>query len=253
MDRRLFKTYCDAWLSPPALAPTFSFNPDNPIARIPNDFIYSIPDVTDLEDYQRFIQSFPDIDSPEVFGLHPNADLTFRVKEAHALINTLLETQPKQSDSGSGRTREDVVMEKSEELLKKLPESFVSDEYKESISKMGGLEVPLNIFLFQEIQRIQAVLEIVKSVLTLTQHAIRGEIVVTPDIVNAINAIYDAKVPSRWMFSSGGDEISWILPALGGWFTGLLERCKQLRTWLDRGRPHTFWLTAFSNPQVCCH
>ena len=62
-----------------------------------------------MEDYIAFIQTFPGIDGPEVFGLHPNADLTFRNKEGQQLLATLMETQPKQASGGTGRSREDMV------------------------------------------------------------------------------------------------------------------------------------------------
>lgn len=64
-----------------------------------------------VEDYIAFIQTFPGIDGPEVFGLHPNADLTFRNKEGQQLLATLMETQPKQASGGTGRSREDMVRE----------------------------------------------------------------------------------------------------------------------------------------------
>ena len=54
----------------------------------------------------RYIQKFPNIDSPEIIGLHPNADLTFRFKEVNQLLDTIVETQPKQSSgSAGGKTR----------------------------------------------------------------------------------------------------------------------------------------------------
>lgn len=45
--------------------------------------------------FKDYVKTFPEIDTPEVFGLHPNADLTFRVKEVNALFSTLGSTQPK--------------------------------------------------------------------------------------------------------------------------------------------------------------
>lgn len=69
----------------------------------------TIRHVCKVEDYITFIQSFPGVDGPEVFGLHPNADLTFRNKEGQQLLATLMETQPKQAAGSTGRTREDMV------------------------------------------------------------------------------------------------------------------------------------------------
>ena len=224
MDRRLFGSYTEAWLNPFTLTPSFSFNPSSPINRIPNDFQYSIPDGQEVEEYSTFIQGFPDVDSPEVFGLHPNADLTFRFKEVQGLLNTILETQPKSSGGGGGRSREDVVLEKCGELLESMPEDYVEEEYIENINEQGGMGIPLNIFLFQELQRLQSVIANVRFSLTFMMQAIRGEVTITNAVQEAIGRIYDARVPKTWTHSAGGDEISWISPTLGLWFSGLVSR-----------------------------
>lgn len=49
------------------------------------------------------------IDSPEIFGLHANADLNFRQKESIEMIDTIIQTRPKDSSSGGGKTREEIV------------------------------------------------------------------------------------------------------------------------------------------------
>jgi dynein heavy chain len=249
MDRRLFNTYTAAWMSNPVLQSSFTYNPKSPIARIPDDFAYRVPDFTDLESYRRFISSFPEIDSPEIYGLHPNADLTFRVKEATALLATMADTQPKTSGGGSGKTLEEVVKEKAIELLGQLPEDYIEEDYKVKIRKLGGLSDPLNIFLFQEIQRLQAVIGSVRSMLGQMIQAINGEVVMTAELLQAMRDVYDAKVPRPWLFTPGGDEFSWLLLFLGVWFAGLKEREQQLTAWLTGGRPLTFWMTGFSNPQ----
>ena len=57
------------------------------------------------------------------------------------------------------------------------------------------------------------------------------------------------QVPNSWVWTPGADEFSWGLPTLGLWFCSFLERDAQFRTWLNTGRPLTFWLTGFFNPQ----
>jgi len=59
----------------------------------------------------------PSKDSPIIFGLHPNADLTFRLKESLEMINTLVDTQPKEASGGSGKSKEDEVKERLEKDL----------------------------------------------------------------------------------------------------------------------------------------
>ena len=64
-----------------------------------------------------------------------------------------------------------------------------------------------------------------------------------------MNDIFNARVPGPWLFTPGGDEFSWILPTLGLWFASLLERDMQNRQWLNSGRPNSYWMTGFFNPQ----
>ena len=82
------------------------------------------------------------------------------------------------------------------------------------------------------------------------KQAIHGEVVMTPRLSSTLNALFDARVPSHWVFTVGGDELSWLSSTLGVWFAGLLQRDAQLRGWLNGGRPIVYWLTGFFNPQV---
>lgn len=93
-------------------------------------------------------------------------------------------------------------------------------------------------------------MSIVRKTFSDVIEAIDGTIIMTPDIQDAIFAIFDAKVPITWIQDASGAEISWLLPTLGSWFTSLLERNKQLSEWLKTAqRPPTYWLTGFFNPQ----
>ena len=249
VDRRLFNTYAQVWLTAGTCAEGYTFNPKDTIQHIANDFVYLIPKATEIAPYRTFIESFPEIDSPEVFGLHPNAELTFRIKEVNELITTLAETQPKGGGGGGGgESREDIVQNKAQELLDRLPADYVEDDYKAKINKLGGLSVPLNIFLFQEIQRLQNVIAKVRFQLTQLQLAIKGEVVMTGELQEALDKIADASVPRTWIYTVTGDEFSWILPTLGLWFSSLMARDDQSRTWLNSGRPPCYWLTGFFNP-----
>jgi dynein heavy chain len=254
LDRDLFATYGKMWITEQCFIPNYQFN-----ASV-TEFNYQIPDASEHSRFIEYINKMPSNDSPPIFGLHPNADLTFRQKESNEMITTLLDIQPKDSGGGSGKSREEEVKEKLEkDLLPQLPGNFNMLDVTERIKVLKGPKglgspgdygtLPLNIFLFQEIQRFQMILDIVRTTMVNMIDAIEGTIIMTPDIVDSINAVYDFRVPNKWMFDPTGAEISWLTPSLAGWIKGLLDRHFQLNNWISKERPISYWMTGFFNPQ----
>lgn len=60
----------------------------------------------------------------------------------------------------------------------------------------------------------------------------------------ALDALFTARIPGAWL------KRSWKAATLGSWWAGLLARHEQLAKWLTGGRPKSFWMTGFFNPQV---
>lgn len=50
-------------------------------------------------------------------------------------------------------------------------------------------------------------------------------------------------------YSVDNVQMSWESATIGFWFTDLLDRHAQFTSWLTEGRPNTFWMTGFFNPQ----
>jgi len=248
-DRLLLRCYASRWLSNDVMSKDFTFNPGHPIVPFPGNFVYKVLDQPDVQAYRDYAATMPHIDSPEIIGLHPNADLTFRLKEVREMLDTLGNTKPKGGGGGSAGSRDKLVSDKAGSLLEKLPPDFVPENYLQRIKAMGGIDIPLNIFLYQEIQRVQDVITMVRRTLIDLRLAIKGEVVMTQELVNAISSIFDARPPKNWVETVGGDEFSWYLPTLGLWYASLLSRVGQYRKWLDKGRPNAFWMTGFFNPQ----
>jgi len=252
LDREMFGAYGSLWVTEAIFQPQYPFN------TLITDFQYIVPDFTEHSKFIEYISSMPEKDSPMVFGLNNNADLTFRLKESTEMVAVLLDTQPKESSSSGGKSREEEVKEKLEnELIKQLPPNFSFLEVEDRLRVMKGpkglsatgKDVPLNVFLFQEIQRFQMILDIVRTTMVDMVLAIEGTIIMTAEIVESINAIYDFRVPKKWQYDPTGAEISWLTPGLAAWLQGLVNRYNQLNSWISKERPPSFWLTGFFNPQ----
>merc|ERR1719446_286998 len=90
---------------------------------------------------------------------------------------------------------------------------------------------------------MQVILGLTKTTLQDLQLAIAGTIIMTADLQDALNCIFDARVPPKWIAKS------WKSPTLGLWFGNLVNRTAELQTWLQNGRPKSYWLTGYFNPQ----
>ncbi|XP_069055280.1 dynein axonemal heavy chain 8 isoform X2 [Lepisosteus oculatus] len=230
-DKRLLNCFSRVWFNEKIFEPTFCFYTG-----------YKVPVCKTVEQYLEHIQTLPAVDSPQVFGLHPNADITYQSNTSAEVLDTITNIQPKESGGGAGETRETIVYRLAHDMLEKLPPNYLPHEVRARLVKMGALN-SMNIFLRQEIDRMQRVISLVRSSLSDLKLAIEGTIIMSENLRDALDNMYDARVPNLWK------KISWDSSTLGFWFTELLERNTQFSSWIFEGRPKTFWMTGFFNPQ----
>ena len=251
LDRDLFFTYGYLFIREDIFSGNFQFNQSN------LDYNYLIPDFPDHQSFLTHINAMPEQDNPLVFGLNPNADLTKSLNDSKFMISTLIDTQPTDSAGAGGKSPEQTVKELIEnEFIKMLPEDFKMQEVEDRLKAMThrklpekGKAIPLNMFLYQEIQRFTTILTIVRTWMQNMVLAIDGQIIMSPELAECIKAMYDMRVPANFLYNPSGAEISWLNPVLSAWLASLQNRHYQLATWLAKDRPISYWLTGFFNPQ----
>ena len=231
-DKRLLITLTHVWFTEALIAPAYKFYDG-----------YPVPEARNIDEYNNFIQNMPLTDCPEVFGLHKNADISYQINTAKGILDEILNIQPKESGGGKpGETREAVVYKLADDMLRKLPKDYAPHEVREAMVRLGG-PLPMNIFLRQEIARMQKILTLVRDTLTDLKLAIEGTIIMSENLKASLDSMYDARVPENWK------KLSWLSTTLGFWYTELLERDGQFKRWCYHGRPKVFWITGFFNPQ----
>lgn len=111
------------------------------------------------------------------------------------MLDTILFIQPKQAGGGAGETREQAVARQAKDMLSKLPKDYDPHETKERFVrktfskpsqlticdnfrlKIMGILSSMNIFLRQEIDRMQRVTSVVRKTLKDLLLAIDGTII----------------------------------------------------------------------------
>ena len=74
---------------------------------------------------------------------------------------------------------------------------------------MGQLQ-PLNIFLRQEIDRMQRVISVVRMTLMDLKLAIDGTIIMSENLRDALDNMFDARVPNSWRKVNDKKNCLWI-------------------------------------------
>ena len=155
--------------------------------------------------------------------------------------------QPKSAGgSGGGSCQPEEVVHKRGEMLDITPRAYSEDSVKAQLRSIGGMDNPLNIFLFQEIRVLSVVVDKVRYELSQLQLAIDGEVVMTDEYAKIIGELFSAKVPVTWTFTATGIEYSWINSTIGLWMGNFGERNTQIRNWLNNRQQPIFYLLAFS-------
>jgi dynein heavy chain, axonemal len=95
------------------------------------------------------IEELPLVQTPEVFGLHANADIQYYTNATRELWRNLVELQPRIARASTGITREEFIGNVARDVLAKIPDPFDLPVIKKDIS----IPSPTQVVLLQEIER----------------------------------------------------------------------------------------------------
>lgn len=83
---------------------------------------YKAPAFGDAQSYRDYIKTLPNEDSPEVFGLHDNANIAYQRAESDTMVDKVLSIQPRVSGGAAGGlTPDEIVIEKAKFLNENIP------------------------------------------------------------------------------------------------------------------------------------
>lgn len=199
---------------------------------------YFVPSDGDRVDYIQFIEeNIPLNDLTEVFGLHDNADITSAINQTDTILGTALSLQPR-ATSSSGKTQDEVLAETCQGIIEKLPRVL---DYEIAKKKHPvKYEESMNTVLHQEILRFNNLLKIISGSLKNIQLAIKGEVVMSSELEQVGNALFDNKIPALWSKRSYPS-----LKPLASYIVDFVERLNFIDKWIDEGKPPNFWISGF--------
>jgi dynein heavy chain len=234
IDRRLEATYQFEYLKPEMLDADLELAPG-----------FVQPPPCDFKEYHAYVDENLPAESPSLYGLHPNAEIDYLTITSSRLFQEVLGMQATKSASAAGgASKSDIIKEKLEEFLEKLPEQFNMFEMANRVP--AEERTPYINVAFQETSRMNRLLAAVSRGLKEVRLGLKGELTVTPVMEAIENALYFDTVPPGW-----GKIMGPSTKPLAGWFIDLIERNKFLEAWCaDFALPSTVWLGGLFNPQA---
>jgi len=228
-DRRTINHLLTDFYCPNILKDDYKFSPSG---------TYYAPAFTNFDGYIEYIRSLPINQMPEAFGLHANANLVAAISEALKVLSTAASLQPKTGSGDAGKTPDMIMEEGSSMFLDELPKPF-DTEYCMVTFPVGYYEA-MNIVLNQELLRFNKLLTCVRSTLVDVGKAVKGLVVMSPELDTVASGILLNTTPSVWKGVSYPS-----LKPMNSYVGDLAARLQFFQEWIDKGIPLTFWLSGF--------
>ncbi|XP_038229191.1 dynein axonemal heavy chain 10 [Dermochelys coriacea] len=235
-DRRILTIYMDEYLG------DFIFDTFQPFHFYKNEEVdYKIPAGNSKDDFVEELESLPLANTPEVFGLHPNAEIRYYTQAARDMWSHLLELQPQTGESGSGIGRDEYIGQVAKDIENKMPQIFDLDQ----IRKTFGIEIsPTTVVLLQELERFNKLIIRMSRSLAELQRALAGEVGMSSELDEVARALFNGQIPSIWRKLAAD-----TLKTLGNWMIYFRNRYNQYTSWVNEGEPNIVWLSGLQIPE----
>jgi dynein heavy chain len=226
-DRRTLLSHLQRILQPKLLEPEFAFDEQG---------VFTVPEGRGFQAFMSHVGGYPTEDSPDVFGLHLNAQMSAQMAASMDFMNALQGVQPRVSGAASASKTDEFVISTAEDMHQKCPPNLT---YKEP-----EIETSLHVVLRQEILRYNRLLNIVRESSKMLVDAVNGLVVMSDSLSEMYISFINGKVPALWTNAAYPS-----LKPLVSWFADLVARVDFIKTWATKGEPGIFWIGGFFFPQ----
>merc|ERR1711988_828971 len=195
----------------------------------------------------EYIQENMGLESPVMFGMHPNAEIGFRTDQSNTLYDTVADLSGGGGGGGGGAGGgvTERVSALIEEINDKLADGLVDmEDLISRIEAEGGRTPYVNVF-YQECKYMNELVSEIQKSLEVLKLGLLGELQMSQAMEDLQHSLFANKVPASW------EKKAFVsMRPLAGWIDSLMMRLKQLQDWVvDLSMPKAVWITGFFNPQ----
>ncbi|XP_073817376.1 dynein beta chain, ciliary-like [Musca autumnalis] len=234
-DRRLCRTYLEEFMQPDLIDGELQFCPG-----------FRAPGILKYAGYHDYIDENLPPESPNLYGLHLNAEIGFLTTVSERLFRVVFELQPRlagasDASGGDALSQDDVVKGMLEDLIDKIPPPFNIPELMARVEDRN----PYILVAFQECERMNILMAELKRSLHELELGLKGELTISSTMENLMSSLFMDQVPESWTKLAYPSTLG-----LQSWFADLQLRLRELETWVSDFRlPSSVWLGGFFNPQ----
>ena len=252
-DRRVVGTYMQEYLGDflfDTFQPFHFFQDEESKAcqaegKIGKGVDYCVPAQGPRDNYIKAIEAMPGIDSqtPEVFGLHPNAEIDYLTSASKKLWRDLIDLQPRAAGGGGGISREEFIGNIATDIESKQPPLPDLNKLRKDLEADGFS--PVFVVLVQELERWEKLNIRMSKSLSQLKKALVGEIAMSNELDAVGASLFNGMLPDMWRkLTPQTDKM------LGSWMTFHHRRHAQYSAWIADGEPKVMWLSGLSIPET---
>ena len=203
------------------------------------------PSKFNYEDYQKYINDKLPPESPILFYLHPNAEISYNTSQGQFLFECILDIQGGGSSGGEeNQQKGDSLQDNIKKFMDRLKEknTFNIPQLRQ---KAGKSPSPYDIVAFQECERLNYIFSSCLKSLEDLEKGLNGELNITDAMEALSQSIQYNKLPEAWNTAAGYPSKK----PLSFWFDDLLKRHDQMDEWVKELKtPKCVNITLLCNP-----
>jgi len=214
------------------------------------EFDYTLPEEKSLASCLQMVESLPLTTSPEVFGLNPNAEISYMTNATQQLWAGMVAMQPR-GGGGGGISQEEIIAGVATDIQSKIPKEFdVPVLRKRSMSEnaaagRGNAPLPAQVVLLQELDMWNALNKKMKTSLVDLQRALKGELGMSAELDSIGQALLNGTLPPSWTKLTPQTR-----KGLANWIAFWMRRQDQFSSWVEDGEPKVMWLSGLKIPET---